>query len=327
MVVTPRQPLPIHRLDGIQQNFKSIEQSGFYRFKTVFCLIEDLNAATTAHDARVKDAWMAASDDILKSWFTRFKKAFPKHAFGPTKEAKPHYWEWALVAHFEEGATELHLITFAQYKDALLSGSGSTWETLCKSDAVLGGICLESDFITPKGTVIFNNPGAHQGLAVEEVKPFIKHLMTLSACTILVPSPPQMITRGSKLTIASMLRHSARHVTKSIYPEIRGVVDPLDLSLQRNGVVVKRSFSDSACHVLMGGDPDFGWKMEEMGAEQDSFYNLPVLQKIGIAPKWFAMTYIQEMKTKGEIRMYFIGGALAYMMWTQPGSDEMRSGL
>ncbi|KAK2463744.1 hypothetical protein APHAL10511_004237 [Amanita phalloides] len=95
--ITARCPLPIHCLDGIHNNLDTIQQSSFYCSKIIFSLIEDLNTATNAQDARVRDAWMAVCNDISKPWFSRFKKAFPRHSFAPTKDSKAHYWEWVSV--------------------------------------------------------------------------------------------------------------------------------------------------------------------------------------------------------------------------------------
>jgi hypothetical protein len=131
-----------------------------------------------------------------------------------------------------------------------------------------------------------------------------------------------MLLRGSKLYIVNQLREIAQHITHTDYPEVTLINNPMDPTLaNRPGLFIKRSFSDSGKHVLRASNPQDVKKIHDMVEETNTFYNHDSLRKIGAQPKWFGIAFIPEMLEKGEIKVYFIGGKLSYMVSTTPLSD------
>jgi hypothetical protein len=136
------------------------------------------------------------------------------------------------------------------------------------------------------------------------------------------PSPDQMLLRGSKLYIINQLREIAQRIIHTDYPEVTLINNPMDPTLvNRPGLFIKRSFSDSGKHVLRASNPQDVERIPDMVEDTNTFYNHDSLRKIGAQPKWFGIAFIPEMLEKGEIKVYFIGGKLSYMVSTTPLSD------
>ena len=153
----------------------------------------------------------------------------------------------------------------------------------------------------------------------------MSNLRSLTEQTIVYPSPDQMLLRGSKLYVIDQLREISRDVTYTSYPEIVLIDNPLDPNLAtRPGLFIKRSFSDSGKHVLRPSNAKDAAKLPNMVAETSKYYDHEPLQKLGVQPRWFGMAFIPELYEKGEIRAFFIGGKLSYMISTQPAGENLR---
>ena len=145
------------------------------------------------------------------------------------------------------------------------------------------------------------------------------NLNDLAKRTIVYPSPDQLLVRGSKLYIIQQLREIANKITLTDYPMVVHIPNPEDPSLAtRPGLIIKRSFSESAMHVWKASDTKKAAEVNALVEDTRKFYDHDSLRNIGVRPRWFGVAYIPEMKEKGEIRVYFIGGTLSHMISTRP---------
>jgi hypothetical protein len=145
------------------------------------------------------------------------------------------------------------------------------------------------------------------------------NLKNLCRQTIVYPSPDQMILRGSKLYVIDQLRQIARNVTHTDYPEVVIIENPQDPSLaNRPGLYMKRSFSDTAAHVVRVSDAEAAVHLPAMVADTKAFYDHDSVRKMDVVPEWFGMAFVPEMSQKGEIKAYFIGGHLTHIISTIP---------
>ena len=145
----------------------------------------------------------------------------------------------------------------------------------------------------------------------------MKNLGILGKRTVLFSNPEQMIQRGSKLQVIEDLKIAAKTITNTYFPEVALVQFPFSSTLPRDGLVLKRNFSELGKHVLLPGDQEFHQKTKVFEREQRR-YNNPVTHKYGVAIHWFCVPFVKDVRTRGEIRVYFIGGRLAYMVATKP---------
>jgi hypothetical protein len=156
-----------------------------------------------------------------------------------------------------------------------------------------------------------------------QVETWMCNLKNLAKRTIVYPSPDQLLLRGSKLYIIQQLREIANEITLTDYPMVVHIPNPEDPSLAiRPGLIIKRSFSESAMHVWKASDAEKAAQVNILVENTRKFYDHDSLRKIGVRPRWFGIAYLPEMKEKGEIRVYFIGGTLSHMISTRPLDGE-----
>lgn len=85
-------------------------------------------------------------------------------------------------------------------------------------------------------------------------------------------------------------------------------------------VIIKRGFSDGSLHVFEVSTEAGKKKLEQLQEETDRYYNIPGIMELGLAPQWFSVPFIPEIMSKGELRVYYIGGTLSHIIHTQPMS-------
>jgi hypothetical protein len=147
----------------------------------------------------------------------------------------------------------------------------------------------------------------------------MRNLDSLSQHTVLFPDPHQMIARGSKLYTLQTLVELANTATRTGYPEVVIIDDIADLNMWKNeNLVFKRGYSDGGHDVGRGkGKPDMAIPRKRAN-DTAEHYDHPSLREYGVKPTWFAVPFIPELCEKGEIRCFFIGGRLSYLISTTP---------
>lgn len=128
--------------------------------------------------------------------------------------------------------------------------------------------------------------------------------------------------RGPKLPVLQQLQKIASEVTRTTYPTttpILDISDPSDIEwLTDTDVIIKRGYSDGSLHVIEVSAEDGKKKLEQLREETDRYYNVPGIMQQGLVPQWFSIPFIPEILSKGELRVYYIGGSLSHIMHTLP---------
>jgi hypothetical protein len=146
-------------------------------------------------------------------------------------------------------------------------------------------------------------------------------LRILKENATLYPDPFQSIYRGSKLTTLMSLAEISKNITRTFYPKVVTVADIQNKDILNNtNLVFKRGYSDATELVFVGGSKSIG-QVKELVEQQARYYHHPSLVEIGVKPRWFAVPYISDIVSKGEIRCFFIGGHLRYKVLTHPLHD------
>jgi hypothetical protein len=175
----------------------------------------------------------------------------------------------------------------------------------------------------PGGLIPLRNTDLYDTIRPDQVDAWMVNLKHLCQQSIVYPSPDQMLLRGSKLHVIDQLREIARTVTHTDYPEVVLIDNPQDPSWAlRPGLFMKRSFSDTAAHVLRASDAKAAAGLAAMVAETKALYDHDSVRKISVVPEWFGMAFVPEMSQKGEIRAFFIGGRLTHTISTAPGAER-----
>ena len=135
----------------------------------------------------------------------------------------------------------------------------------------------------------------------------------------------RLLHGGSKLYTLRALHEIAKSVTHTDYLEVVVIANPCVPEHLRNpDLVIKRSYSDAAEHVWKSGDERDLATMQELVKDANLHYNHESLRRLGVKPVWFGVPYIPQVVQKGEIRCYFVGGVLTYMISTKPlTGDEL----
>lgn len=149
------------------------------------------------------------------------------------------------------------------------------------------------------------------------------HLQHLARKTCLYPDPIQTIARGTKLYTIENLRKIGNSITLTDYPQVVLIPNPSKRAyLDNKDLVIKRSFSDTNKHVWLKADKGANKEglatMQQVMEETSKAYDHEDLREWGVVPKWFGQPYILQLEKKGELRCFFIGGVLTYMMSTAP---------
>jgi hypothetical protein len=167
--------------------------------------------------------------------------------------------------------------------------------------------------------IIQRNPETADHMTLKDFPATVKHLMQMSKRTLLFSNFSQAILRGNKLWVVEQLQAAAKSVTKTFYPIIKDIPDLLKAEVSsRNCLVVKRSFSENTKHVLFQHNAQYKYDIQKLEAERVKHYDHAAVKMCGVQPRWFGVSYIKEMKEKGEVRVYFIGGKPLYMMAMRP---------
>lgn len=154
-------------------------------------------------------------------------------------------------------------------------------------------------------------------MALRDFVPTMQNLEYMSKQTLLVSSVPQMIGRANKLWVFEQLKAAAKTATRTPYPIIMDILDPLNPQLEvksRDCLVLKRTFSESTEDVDKTD-------IKALEAERLKYYDHPQVKQYGVRPRWFCISYVPEMMEKGEICVFFIGGKPTYMLRTRLESD------
>ena len=161
-------------------------------------------------------------------------------------------------------------------------------------------------------------------MALQDFNIIMGNLKRLSKRTCLFSNVPQMLARGNKLSILQLLKNAAEAVTETFYPTIKLIEYPLNPNVTRDCLVIKRSFSDNTKHVLIREDNQYRSKIAMLEAERKAHYDHEAVRDFGAEPVWFGVSYIPEMREKGQIHIYFIGGEPTYMISTTPLANDDR---
>jgi hypothetical protein len=152
----------------------------------------------------------------------------------------------------------------------------------------------------------------------------MRNLNQLSRKVCVYPDPGQAISRGTKLYTLNAIREIGKSVTHTDYPEVVIIDDPLKGGhLKNKNLVIKRSFSDANHHVWLGSHQQDQAAIRKVIKNTRDTYNHQVLRDLAVVPTWFGVPYIPQLIKKGEIRCYFIGGALTYIISTEPAGDSL----
>ena len=149
----------------------------------------------------------------------------------------------------------------------------------------------------------------------------IQHLCQL---TNIYPSPDQQVNLGHKRWTLMLLSQIAQNVTKTPFPIVVQIATPMAPDLvQRQNLYVKREFSENSEHVLaVSNTNDFKARFRGLIQETDRLYNHAEIRDQGIQPSWLGLAFIEEMKSLGELRVFFIGGEMKYIIWTKQGAGD-----
>jgi hypothetical protein len=111
----------------------------------------------------------------------------------------------------------------------------------------------------------------------------------------------------------------ANDITQTGYPEVVIIDNIQDVNIWTNrNLIIKRGYSDGGIDVKQGKSaPDMA-VAQKRAIETVEHYNHESLHKYEVKPMWFGVPYIPEVREKGEIRCFFIGGRLSYMISTVP---------
>ena len=114
------------------------------------------------------------------------------------------------------------------------------------------------------------------------------------------------------------LAEISKNVTRTFYPKVLTITNIENREILNNtNLVFKRGYSDATHLVFAGGTKSLG-QVKELVEQQTRYYQHPSLIEIGVKPTWFAVPYISDIVSKGEIRCFFIGGHLWYKVLTHP---------
>jgi hypothetical protein len=149
----------------------------------------------------------------------------------------------------------------------------------------------------------------------------LRNLKTLSTKTTLFPSLDQQMFRGPKIPVLLQLQ-KVSELTGTGYPTVITIPDTTDDSLfRRPDLIVKRGFSDGGKHVLQVHTKEGRAKFEKLVSETKEYYDNDVVKNLGMTPSWFGISFIPELRTKGELRVFFIGGGLSHIILSKPGDQ------
>ena len=158
---------------------------------------------------------------------------------------------------------------------------------------------------------VSRDPSSNYGLSAPEVRILWEGMWSLSEHTTIWPHPVDLLRHGNKLTAIKHLKEIAEEVTNTKYPDIFSVEDPLSLiGIKSDGMILMRNYCPHEEAIKITGDTSFEAFIKEQVALSEEQY-----EYFGdwIKPQWFSMPLMESM-TFGELRAFFIGGHLIYVM-------------
>src|ERR1700742_445601 len=175
--------------------------------------------------------------------------------------------------------------------------------------------------------VIARGDDSYSRLSANNIDRWLTNLGTLEQHTVLWPRPSSLLWRGSKLGTLDQLGDIANNITFTDYPQTLHIswqqihdAEFLEHLRSNSNVLVKCGFSDGALHVLRPSEVE---NLQERMLHESELYQSPLMQQLGIIPEWFAVPFISEFAEKGELRVYFVGGVLSYMLLTKWKSEAV----
>ncbi|TFK65354.1 hypothetical protein BDN72DRAFT_900751 [Pluteus cervinus] len=221
----------------------------------------------------------------ISCWSMLFLPILIEHSTG----ASVQYWAWE------------------NFRDAVLMGAGEEWGELEGYNLIIGGLDLTADFMDEQVS----------GLSATEACTYIRNSVHLSKRVPIWPPPLDLLYQGAKITTISDLAEVSRLHDLAPYPAVATVDTP---QLNRPDLVFKRAYSDTTTHVLHRHTNKTKAKAL-LGSVSRDRLNWSPLRNLSVIPCWFAVPYIPEVVTCGELRAYVLRGEVHYVIWTRPLPD------
>lgn len=159
--------------------------------------------------------------------------------------------------------------------------------------------------IIPCLTCFSRNTSSYSGPSPKDISSCLDGLRLLNSETILWPSVEEQILRGPKIPVLEQLQRIASEVTRTTYHAatiVQDISDPCAVEgLFELDVVIKRGYSDGSQHVLEVSTAAGKKKLKNLLEETKRYYNVPEVTELGLAPEWFTVPFIPELRSKGEI--------------------------
>ena len=165
------------------------------------------------------------------------------------------------------------------------------------------GICL---------LTVSRDPSSNYELSAQDVRSLWEGMCSLSEHITIWPHPADLLRHGNKLAYIKHLKEIAQEITHTRYPDIFLVEDPLSLvGIKSEEMILMRNYRSSHEGIIITGDASFDALLKEdvaLSQEQYGYF------EDWIKPQWFSMPHSMEFTAFGELRAFFIGGHLIYVM-------------
>lgn len=337
---------------------EDFDQTSFYFERFTFILVDIPWFRAKGDTPQQRDEWVAHTSwmnevtDMSHDLFERFQQEWPLLAL--TTEAGDRYcWEWvsdsrvfhadlrcllgwqlfvaaALLRRTGGDGCDLVLIKWEDYLRTLIRGEGRQWEKIKRADLILGGFYLDSDYMCVLLislwiglTFAIRNSDIAEPPPLDALLSILRNLKQLSSTTAIFPSPAQQLHRGHKLPVLQQLKEVAKSMGNA-YPLVVRIADPYQerhFLARCQGLIVKRGMSLAGGHVLQLNTEAKEIIFKELIKKTNAQYDHEIIRAFGGVPEWFAVAYIPELHEMGELRAYFFGGRLSYIIWTRPTDD------
>lgn len=146
-------------------------------------------------------------------------------------------------------------------------------------------------------------------------------LLELSNERVVWPDPREALVQSTKLLYIQELADVAARVTKTQYPVVSVVPDPLTMEWHDN-MVLKRNFSDTGEHVFHRYTKDRDTHIKAQVEATKMCYKDLKIRGNTIFPTWFTVPHIPQLLELGEIRVFFVRGEISYMVFTRPSKID-----
>ncbi|KAF6740933.1 hypothetical protein DFP72DRAFT_1085851 [Ephemerocybe angulata] len=194
-----------------------------------------------------------------------------------------------------------------RFSEATLTVESRDFQTLKQLDLVVGGCHWTGDFLASTGT----------RMTVTQLWTHLCVLKDLSSTVAMWPDPMEHLEAGRKVRLQDTINVSSMALRLPMFKTwaVGSLEQVATQSLTPIGrrCVFKREYSAGAKHVFLPeelGGPRREAKLKEAQQLEKKWAergNFP-------EPLWIAQPYIKELKEKGELRAFFVRGALAYVV-------------